>query len=149
MKMPKIKVKCSGLVRLQSYDDRPDGRLIIAEGLKNVPFAIKRVYYINSLGNKRATRGKHSHKKLEQVIFCVNGSFRLSLDDGQNQQSFKMSDPSLGIRLGPGLWHEMSDFSPDCVILVLASDYHKESDYIRDYKKFKQLAVKKYARPLR
>jgi len=138
MKLPKIKVKNSGVIKLQFFDDFPDGNLVIGEAKKNIPFEIKRIYYINSLFNKKSIRGKHAHKKLEQIIFCINGSFKLNLDDGKQKQSFIMNDPYYGIRLGPKLWHTMSDFSNNCVILVLADDYYKESDYIRDYKEFKK-----------
>ena len=132
----KIKVKNSGIVKLKFYDDFPDGNLIIGESKKNVPFNIKRVYYINNLFNKKSIRGKHAHKKLEQIIFCVNGHFTLNLDDGKSKQKITMNDPYVGIRLGPKLWHTMEKFSSDCVILVLADDHYKESDYIRDYDKF-------------
>jgi len=136
MKEKKIKVKNSGIVKLNFFDDFPDGNLVIIESKRNIPFDIKRVYYINNLFNKRSVRGKHAHKKLEQIIFCVNGSFTLKLDDGKNKQKIIMEDPYMGVRLGPKLWHEMEKFSNDCVILVLANDYYNENDYIRDYDEF-------------
>jgi len=142
IKFPKIKVKNSGVVSLQFYNDFPDGNLVIGEALKNVPFAIKRLYFINSLFNKQAHRGLHAHKKLEQIIFCINGSFTLKLDDGKNKQSIKMDNPYYGVRLGPLLWHTMEKFSADCVILVLAADYYKESDYLRNYEEFKKFIKK-------
>jgi hypothetical protein len=132
----KIKVKNSGLIKLQVFDDFPDGNLVIGEANKNVPFSIKRVYYINNLYNRKAERGKHAHKLLEQIIFCINGHFTLSLDDGEKKQSILMNNPIYGVRLGPKLWHTMTRFSSDCVILVLANDYFNESDYIRNYKEF-------------
>lgn len=132
----KIKVKNSGILKLQFYNDFPDGNLVIAESKKNIPFDVKRIYYITNLFNKKSKRGFHAHKKLEQIIFCVNGSFKLHLDDGKNKQNISMSDPYFGVRLGPKLWHTMTHFSSDCVILVFASDYYKESDYIRNYEKF-------------
>jgi len=131
-----IKVKNSGVVDLQFYKDYPDGDLYIAEGKKNLPFEIKRVYFINKLENNEALRGKHAHKKLNQVIFCINGSFDLELDDGTVKQNFVMCEPNKGIILGPELWHEMKNFSKDCVILVFADDYYNESDYIRNYDDF-------------
>lgn len=131
-----IKVKNSGIINLQFFNDFPDGNLTIAESKKNIPFEIKRVYYINSLYNKKANRGYHAHKKLEQVIFCINGSFVLKLDDGESKQKILMNDSCFGVRLGPLLWHTMEKFSPDCVILVLADDYYAEDDYIRNYDDF-------------
>lgn len=139
----KIKVKNSGIIKLQFFNDFPDGNLVIGEGKKNIPFDIKRVYFINNLFNKKAHRGLHAHKKLEQIIFCVNGSFTLTLDDGTNRQKIRMDDPYYGIRLGTKLWHTMTKFSSDCVILVLANDYFKESDYIRNYDEFLKYAKRK------
>lgn len=135
-KNTKIRVKHSGVISLQYFDDFPDGALMIAENKKSVPFNIKRVYYITNLYNKRSRRGFHAHKKLEQYIFCVRGSFTLLLDDGSKKQRLTLDTPYLGVRLGSKLWHEMSNFSSDCVILVLADDFYKESDYIRDYNAF-------------
>ena len=131
-----ILVKNSGVIKLQFFNDEPDGNLVIAESMKSVPVDIKRVYFINNLHRFRSVRGKHAHKKLEQYIFCVNGSFKIKLDDGTNKQEIVMNDPYIGIRLGPKLWHEMTSFSKDCVILVLASDYFDEADYFRNYEDF-------------
>ena len=89
----KIKVKNSGIVKLQFFDDFPDGNLIIGESNKSVHFQIKRVYFINNLFNKKSIRGKHAHKKLEQIIFCVNGHFTLTLDDGRDKQKINMDNP--------------------------------------------------------
>lgn len=142
--MPKkIKVKNSGIINLQFYNDFPDGNLVIGEAKKNIPFNIKRVYFINDLFNKKSTRGKHAHKKLQQVIFCINGHFSLNLDDGKNIQKILMNEAHKGVLLGPRLWHTMTKFSKDCVILVFASDYYKESDYIRNYDDFIKYVNKK------
>jgi hypothetical protein len=140
----KIKVKHSGIVRLQFHKDLPDGNLFIAEDQKHIPFEIKRVYFINSLANPKAVRGYHAHKTLEQTLFCISGSFTLSLDDGTTKQRIKMNDPSFGVRLGPLLWHTMSSFSYDCVILVFASASYEKSDYIRDYNEFLYFVHKRH-----
>lgn len=137
---PQLRVRQSGVLPLQVFKDLPDGNLFIAEARQHVPFAVKRIYFINSLANPAAIRGRHAHRRLEQAIFCVSGSFTLQLDDGRTKQRLRLKDPSFGIRLGPMLWHTMSGFSYDCVILVLASDRFKESDYIRDYAEFLRLA---------
>ena len=131
--------KLLNIVTLGYVEDYPDGNLYIGEALRNIPFKIKRLFLINGFDNANAVRGKHAHKKLKQVIFCVNGSFTLHLDDGKKKQKIKMDNPRTGIILGELLWHEMNNFSKDCVILVLASDYYKESDYIRDYREFLNL----------
>ena len=135
-----IRVKNSGVVRIKVFKDLPDGNLFIAESFNQVPFPIERVYFINSLANPKAVRGKHAHKTLEQVLFCISGSLVLHLDDGITTQKITVNDPSCGIWLGPLLWHTMASFSYDCVILVLASAPFEESDYIRDYNVFLQQA---------
>ena len=133
----KIKVKNSNLIKLQFFNDFPDGNLVIAETQKTIPFKIKRVYFINNLFNKKAIRGLHAHKTLEQVLICVNGSFTLTLDDGKNRQKIKVKDDDCyGIKIGPKIWRIMNDFSKDCVILVLASEHFKPKDYIRNYEEF-------------
>lgn len=131
------------IVTLRYVRDYPDGNLYIGEVLRNIPFKIKRFFLIKEFDNANALRGKHAHKKLEQVIFCVNGSFVLHLDDGKKKQKIKMDNPREGVILGRFLWHEMDNFSKDCVILVIASDYYKESDYIRNYEEFLDLAKRK------
>lgn len=131
-----LRVKQAGIVALQFISDFPDGNLFIAEGLQHIPFEIKRVFFINCLANPKAVRGKHAHKTLEQIIVCVSGSFVLHLDDGEAKQKITLNDPSWGIWLGPRLWHTMTSFSYDCVILVIASGPFDETDYIRDYEMF-------------
>jgi hypothetical protein len=124
------------LISLQQVVDERDGILSIAEGMKNIPFEIKRVFYIYGLAYQKAQRGYHAHKELEQVLFCVNGSCKLFLDDGTNNQYFYLTDPNQGIYVGPKVWLQLFEFSYDCIILVFNSDYFKESDYIRDYDEF-------------
>ena len=138
-----LRVRNSGLLSLKFFKDLPDGNLFIAEAGQQVPFEIKRVYFINTLANPKAVRGKHAHRKLQQAIFCINGSFNLQLDDGHTRQRVLLNDPSCGVLLGSMLWHTMSSFSYDCVILVLASAGFDESDYIRDYKEFLSMAAKR------
>ena len=135
--MIKIRVKNSGLIRLQTVRDKDgDGDMFIGEAMKNIPFKIKRVFFVNNPKRKKSVRGDHAHKKFNQVIFCINGSFVLNLDDGRTKQSILMDDPSIGIILGARLWHTMADLSKDCNILVLADDFYREDDYIRDYGEF-------------
>ena len=139
----KIKVKNSGVVRLTARKDRQRGNLFIAEASRNVPFNIRRVYLINNFGKVAlAERGGHAHKKLTQAIFCVNGSFVLGLDDGTKKQKLVLNKADYGVILGPKLWHTMSRFSRDCVIVVFASDYYKESDYIREYDEFLKIVTR-------
>lgn len=132
----KTKVKNTGIVKFQFFNDFPDGNLVIVEEDKNIPFKIKRVYFINNLFNAKARRGLHAHKKLKQVLFCVNGSFDLTLNDGTNKQKITVNDPYYGVFMGPKVWRVMNRFSKDCVILVVASELFNERDYVRDYQEF-------------
>jgi dTDP-4-dehydrorhamnose 3,5-epimerase-like enzyme len=141
-KKQELRVKNSGFIDLSCFKDLPDGNLFIAEAGKQIPFEIKRVYFINTLANPKAIRGKHAHRKLEQAIFCINGSFTLHLDDGTTKQRVVLKDSSRGVHLGRMLWHTMSSFSYDCVILVLASDHFNERDYIRSYEGFRTIVDK-------
>ncbi|MCY1560837.1 TDP-4-oxo-6-deoxy-alpha-D-glucose-3,4-oxoisomerase [compost metagenome] len=81
-------------------------------------------------------RGFHAHRKLEQVAVCLSGSCSFLLDDGLNKQTLKLASPAQGLRIEPMVWHEMYDFSADCVLMVIASEHYDESDYIRDYEQF-------------
>lgn len=136
MNQEQIVVRNSGWVLLKQIDDGMDGSLGILEAGRDIPFDIKRVYYITNLLNARSVRGKHAHKTLWQAIFCISGSFKLGLDDGTTSQEIRMWCSNAGIILGPGLWHTMSEFSSGCVLIVAASDYYDPADYIRDYSEF-------------
>jgi dTDP-4-dehydrorhamnose 3,5-epimerase-like enzyme len=138
----KLKINNTKLIKLQYFDDSPDGILTIGESEKSVPFNIKRVFFINRLHNPRALRGKHAHKKLKQIIFCINGSFKLTLDDGKRKETITMNNPHLGVKIGPLVWSTMTDFSKDCVILVIANGYYNEDEYIREYDAFLKLVKK-------
>lgn len=111
------------------------GALVALEQLKNIPFRIKRIYYI--FDTKRDVgRGKHAHKNLEQVLICVNGSCTISLDDGTSKKEVKLDYPDQGLYIGKNIWREMKDFSQGCVLLVLANNYYQENEYIRSYEEF-------------
>lgn len=109
--------------------------LISIETNLSVPFEVKRVYYLYNISND-LVRGEHAHKELYQLIIGLNEGFRIILDDGRKKKDFFLSNPNEGLLIVPGIWRILSDFSKDSVCLVLASDYYKESDYIRDYQKF-------------
>jgi UDP-2-acetamido-3-amino-2,3-dideoxy-glucuronate N-acetyltransferase len=117
-------------------DDR--GNLVVIENLKNVPFEIKRVYYLTKLSAEHP-RGFHAHKILKQFAVCLAGSCRFVMDNGIQKEEFTLSSPSEGIIINEMIWHEMHDFSQDCVLMVLANDFYDESDYIRDYPTFLKL----------
>ncbi|MBJ2118824.1 MULTISPECIES: sugar 3,4-ketoisomerase [Proteus] len=111
------------------------GSLISLEENKNIPFKIKRVYYI--FGTKDGvSRGFHAHKELKQLAVCVRGSCRFIMDNGKKREELILDKPNIGLLINPMQWHEMHDFSEDCIIIVLANNYYDESDYIRDYDSF-------------
>ena len=111
------------------------GSLVALEAAKTIPFDIQRVYYLFDT-KPGVSRGFHAHKKLQQVAVCVTGQCRMVLDDGKERKEVWLDSSVKGIALPPMVWHEMHDFSPDCVLLVLASEHYDETDYIRDYEDF-------------
>jgi dTDP-4-dehydrorhamnose 3,5-epimerase-like enzyme len=111
------------------------GSLISLETTKQIPFDIKRVYYIYGTQSGVA-RGFHAHKKLKQVAICVSGKCLMILDDGAKREELWLDSPDKALLIGNLVWREMHDFSEDCVLLVLASEHYDESDYIRDYDDF-------------
>lgn len=111
------------------------GSLIALEENCNVPFDVKRVYYIFDT-KEGVRRGYHAHKNLKQLAVCVRGSCTFLLDDGHAQEHVKLSSPTQGLLIEGLVWREMYDFSPDCVLMVLADAYFDENDYIRDYGHF-------------
>ena len=117
------------------------GSLIAIEGGANVPFQIARVYYV--FGTKAGVdRGFHAHLELQQLAVCVSGSCTMVLDDGKQRVEVRLDSPTLALTIPPMIWHEMRDFSPDCVLMVLADAPYEESDYIRDYDAFLSVAGK-------
>ena len=111
------------------------GSLIAIEGDTTIPFSIKRIYYIFDT-KEGVRRGYHAHKKLRQVLICVRGSCKILLDTGKEKKVIPLDKPSRGLLIEQLIWREMYDFTSDCVLLVLASDYYNENDYIRDYSVF-------------
>ncbi len=127
----------SPLVRLSMHADAR-GKLVSVEALRDVPFAIGRVYYI--VEKDGASRGFHAHKTLRQLMICVHGSCRIMLDDGRSRCDYRLDRPDVGLLVGSMTWREMHDFIPESVLLVLASDAYDEGDYIRDYNEFLRAA---------
>lgn len=117
----------------QHGDDR--GQLVALEEFKDIPFAIKRVYYMYDTGES-VHRGFHAHKSLEQILICIHGSCKIRLDNGVEKKNVFLEKPYEGLYISNDMWREMYDFSPDAVLLVLASDFYLEDDYIRDYDEF-------------
>ena len=115
-------------------DEHGRGKLSFIE--KDViPFKIERVYYLYDVPSD-AYRGGHAHKKLQQFIIALSGSFEVLLDDGKIKQKIMLNKPNKGLLIPTGVWRELDNFSSGAVCLVLASDVFDESDYIRDYDEF-------------
>ncbi|MCI5582350.1 MAG: FdtA/QdtA family cupin domain-containing protein [Anaeroplasma sp.] len=122
------------IINFQKHgDDR--GMLVALEENKEIPFNIKRVYYMyDTVAGVR--RGYHAHKKLQQILICIHGSCKIHLDDGFDTAEVVLDKQFQGLYVANNMWREMYDFSPDAVLMVLASEYYDESDYIRNYHEF-------------
>lgn len=121
-------------VYLEEHGDER-GTLVSCEQMKNIPFEIKRVYYM--FGTKPGVRrGYHAHKCLKQILICVSGSCKILLDDGNDKEIVDLDKPNKGLIVESNMWREMFDFSEDAVLMVLASEVYDESDYIRNYDEF-------------
>jgi hypothetical protein len=113
----------------------PRGDLTFIEGGNHVPFEIKRVYYIYNVPAD-SVRGGHAHRDLEQVVFALSGSFRMTVDDGRKRQEHYLRNPRKGIYMSRLVWREIDQFSQGAVCMVLASHAFDETDYLRDYDEF-------------
>lgn len=111
------------------------GNLTFIEGGKNLPFEIKRVYYLYDVPGG-AERGGHAHKELQQLIISMAGSFDVLLDDGKQRKMVSLNRSYQGLYVCPMIWRELSNFSSGSVCVVLASQYYSEADYFRDYDAF-------------
>lgn len=122
------------MVTLKKHGDER-GLLVAAEGGTEIPFDIKRVYYITNVSDDKR-RGFHAHKALRQVMLCISGSCKVMLDNGREKTDVLLDSPNEGLVIDSVIWREMYDFSPGAVLLVLASEHYDEGDYIRDYDEF-------------
>lgn len=111
------------------------GSLVSIERGTLIPFEIQRVYYLYNT-RKDVSRGFHAHRQLRQVAICVSGKCRMVLDNGNVREEVWLDCPTKGLLIESMTWREMHDFSPDCVLVVIASLPYDESDYIRNYQDF-------------
>lgn len=121
-------------IPLQAHGDDRGSLIALEEGI-NIPFPVKRVYYLFNT-KEGVRRGYHAHKTLKQVAIVVRGSCRFVLDDGMEKVEVLLDNPAKGLLIQSFMWREMYDFSDDCVLMVLADQLYDESDYIRDYQVF-------------
>ncbi|GAL57497.1 putative isomerase [Pseudescherichia vulneris NBRC 102420] len=126
------------LIELSKKGDNR-GALVVIEQGKDVPIEIKRVYYMFDT-TSGVRRGFHAHKKLTQIAIPVKGSCKFLLDDGSQVEHVLLDSPTIALIIEPMVWHEMYEYSEDCVLMVLADDYYDENDYIRDYDTFKRMS---------
>jgi len=113
------------LIDLKTFTDTR-GNLTVIE--KSIPFDIKRIFYIYSVDN--SARGGHRHKKTIQAAICLQGSCNINNDNGKEKSVFVLDKPSKCLVLEPEDWHTMDNFSADAILMVLASEYFDQSDYI-------------------
>ena len=111
------------------------GQLVALEEYKDIPFEIKRVYYMYDTANG-VHRGFHAHRSLEQILVFILGSCKVLLYNGREKKVVPLEKPYEGLYISNNMWREMYDFSPDAVLLVFASQLYDESDYIRNYDEF-------------
>jgi hypothetical protein len=111
------------------------GNITIVEGKKDVPFDVKRLYYLYDIPGGES-RGGHAHKELYQLVVAAAGSFDVMLDDGTNKKIITLNRPDYGLMVLPGIWRELFTFSSGAICLVLASEKYTESDYLRHYEQF-------------
>lgn len=133
-KMKSSVYECS-ILPLNKIHNRA-GNITIVEGQENVPFDVKRIYYLYDIPGGE-NRGGHAHRDLRQLIVAASGSFDVILDDGINKKIVTLNRPDYGLMVVPGIWRELIEFSSGAICLVLASEVYNEDDYIREYHDFK------------
>lgn len=115
-----------------------DGNLIPIESGSDIPFNIKRVFYVYGVKNQN-DRGKHSHYKTKQLLICLGGKIEVTCDDGKNKKKYVLSKPNEAVYIPEMIWDEQRYMSEDSVLLVLSNTHYDPNDYIEDYNKFKKL----------
>ena len=130
-------------VRKTEFQEKRDskGALTFLESERDIPFPVRRVYYIYDV-EQGERRGLHAHRALRQYLICAKGSCEVLLDNSIEKATVRLDKQNEGLYVGPMIWHEMYNFSPDALLIALASDYYDESDYIRDYDTFLNLCKK-------
>lgn len=123
------------IIELDKHHSDRKGNISVVENSKDVPFDVKRTYYLYDVPGGES-RGGHAHKELSQLIVAASGSFTVTLDDGNVRRTFNLNRPYQGLYIVPGIWRTLDDFSSGAVCLVLASERYIEADYIRNYNEF-------------
>lgn len=121
------------IIDIRRYSDTR-GYLSVVEGGLDIPFEIKRIYYLYMV--PEVARGAHAHKELQQLLVATSGSVEVIMDDGTQKKSFVLDQPWKGLLIAPGLWRDLEHFTKDAVVMCLASEKYDPEDYIRDYNEF-------------
>ena len=123
--------------RILDFQNQIDerGGLVIAEAFKEIPFAIKRVFYSFNIPDRKS-RGAHAHKECWQVLVAPSGKFTVEVDDGVSKRRIVMDNPLKGLLIPPGIWASEMEFEPTAICLVMASENYDEADYIRNYEEY-------------
>ncbi len=129
-----MSIKDCKIIQLPKISD-PRGNLTVVEGMKHIPFEIKRIFYLYDIPEGKS-RGAHAHKQLHQFIIPIAGSFDVVVDDGNETATIKLANPWEGIHIPPMIWAEENNFLLGSVCMVLASDFYDETDYYRNYDEF-------------
>ena len=129
----KSTVKDCAIIDIRRYSDTR-GYLSVVENGIDIPFDIKRIYYLYMV--PEVARGAHAHKELQQLLIATSGSVEVIMDDGKEKKSFMLDRPWKGLLIPPGLWRDLKNFSGGAVLMCLASEKYDAEDYIRDYKEF-------------
>lgn len=121
-------------IKLLEWKDLGDerGNLVVVEGNKDIPFEIKRIFYIYG-SDDTVVRGQHANRNSEFVMINVCGTSKVKVDNGEESRIIELNRPRMGLYLKNNIWKDMYDFSPDSILLVLASEHYDEKEYIRDY----------------
>lgn len=131
--MKQTTVKDCQIIDIRRFSDSR-GYLSVIEGELDIPFEIKRIYYLYMV--PEVARGAHAHKALQQLLIATSGSVDVIMDDGTNKQTFHLDRPWKGLLILPGLWRDLENFSGGAVLMCLASEKYDADDYIRDYNEF-------------
>ncbi len=124
-------------VKMLSFPMYNDNGFVCVEGMNNIPFEIKRIFYIFGKGNVGTVRGKHSNRKSEFVLFNVKGRSKVkTIDEDRNEVIYELNEPNQAVYLPKMVWKEMYDFTEDSVLMVLTNEYYDSSEYIRDFNDF-------------
>ena len=136
------KVLDCDILKIKTFSTGDKGQLSFFEGKKDIPFNIKRIYYITNV-KEGQRRGFHAHKNLKQLLVCVSGKINIILDNGVSRNEILLDDSSIGILIEKPIWREMQWIETNSVLFVAASDYYSEEDYIRDYSEYLKFMSKK------